>query len=127
MRKLVILGALVALLVVAFAPAALARTFTCTDYPCSGTANRDIINERPAAGTPDHISGLRGGDVIDAGISFDDFDFVYGNRGADTIYTDDGDDLDEAHGGAGFDTCYVDTGDLYFSCEVLYIDGVLQT
>jgi len=34
MRKLVIMGALVALVVGVFASAALARTFTCTDLPC---------------------------------------------------------------------------------------------
>jgi hypothetical protein len=119
MRRLVIMGALVALLVGVFASVAYARTFTCTDLPCYGTDNPDVINERPAAGTPDEIFGLRGRDIIDAGISFVDEDILWGNRAQDTLYTDDGDDLDEAHGGAGEDTCYVDVGDAAFSCEHL--------
>jgi Ca2+-binding RTX toxin-like protein len=122
MRRLVIMGALVALLVGVFASVAYARTFTCTDLPCTGTNNPDVINERPAAGTPDEIFGLRGADVIDASISFNDEDILWGGRGNDTLYTDDGDDLDEAHGGAGaHDTCVIDAGDVAFSCENLTV------
>ena len=119
MRKIVIMGALMMLVVGVFASAAYARTFTCTDLPCYGTNNPDVINERPAAGTADLIRGQRGADVIDAGISFDDVDVVYGGRGGDTIYTNDGDPFDTIYAGPGFDTCYVDTGDEYFNCEVL--------
>ena len=126
MRRIVIVGVVAALLVGVFASAALARTFTCTDRPCYGTDNLDNINERPAFGTADKIYGLRGADFINAAISPGDRDLVFGGRGNDTIRTDDGDDLDEAYGGRGTDTCYNDTGDLHDSCEVLYIDGVLQ-
>jgi hypothetical protein len=131
MRKLVMVGALVALLVGVFAPAALARIFTCTDLPCYGTQKMDDINERPAFGTPDEIYGRRGPDNINAGISPADVDIVNGGRGNDTLITDDGvpdsaDDLDEARGSRGTDTCRVDAGDAYFGCEVVYIDGVLQ-
>jgi len=122
MRRIVIMGALVALLVGVFASVAYARTFTCTDLPCTGTNNPDVINERPAAGTPDEIFGLRGADVIDASISFNDEDILWGNRGNDTLYTNDGDGLDEAHGGAGAnDTCVIDVGDVAFSCENLTV------
>jgi hypothetical protein len=121
MRKLVIMGAMVALLVGVFAPAAMARIFTCTDLPCFGTNDPDVINERPAAGTPDEIHGKRGADTIDAGISFDDVDVVYGGRGGDTIYTDDGDPFDTIYAGPGYDICYVDQGDDYFNCAEVVI------
>ena len=121
MRKIVIMGALVALLVGVFAPAALARVFTCTDLPCNGTDDRDVINERPAYGVPDKIYGMRGADDITAAISPGDVDVVYGGRGGDTIYTNDGDPFDTVYGGRGVDTCYVDEGDEYFGCEVVHI------
>ena len=130
MRRIVMVGALVALLVGVFAPAALARIFTCTDLPCYGTQNRDNINERPAFGVRDEIYGRRGADRIDAGISPGDVDFVSGGRGGDTLITAEPafapDDLDEVRGGRGTDTCRVNEGDAYFNCEVVYIDGVLQ-
>jgi hypothetical protein len=126
MRKIVIMGTVVALILAVFAPAALARTFTCTDLPCFGTDRRDTIDERPAFGTPDEIYGLSNADYIDASRSGGDEDTVYGNRGNDTIDTDDGDSLDEVIGGAGTDTCYVDSGDVVRSCEVVYVNGVLQ-
>ena len=135
MRRIVMVGALVALLVGVFAPAALARIFTCTDLPCYGTQEEDDINERPAFGVPDEIRGLRGADAINAGISPGDVDLVFGNRGNDTLTTDDvpagappefADDLDEVRGGRGTDRCRVDEGDAYSGCEVVFIDGVRQ-
>ena len=119
MRKIVIMGALMMLVVGVFASAAYARTFTCTDLPCYGTNNPDVINERPAFGVPDVIYGMRGADEINAAISPGDEDVVYGGRGNDTIYTNDGDDLDTIYAGRGIDTCYVDTGDEYHGCEIL--------
>jgi Ca2+-binding RTX toxin-like protein len=119
MRKIVIMGALMMLVVGVFASAAYARTFTCTDLPCKGTDNPDVINERPAFGVPDVIYGMRGADEINAAISPGDEDVVYGGRGNDTIYTDDGDDLDTIYAGRGIDTCYVDAGDEYYGCEIL--------
>jgi Ca2+-binding RTX toxin-like protein len=126
MRKIAILVGAVALLTMLFAGVALARTFTCTDLPCHGTNNPDVIDERPAYGTPDVIYGHRGADTIDAGRSGGDVDVVYGGRGGDTINTDDSDDDDTVYAGMGTDTCRVDAGDEYFSCEVVYVDGVLQ-
>ncbi len=135
MRKILMVGALVALLVGVFAPAALARIFTCTDLPCYGTPEKDDINERAAFGVPDKIYGLRGGDNINAGISPGDRDLVFGNRGNDTLTTDDvppgappefTDALDEVRGGAGTDRCRVDEGDGYSGCEVVFIDGERQ-
>src|SRR5918995_3514015 len=89
MRRLMIVVALVVLLVGVFAAAAYARTFTCTDLPCYGTSERDDINERPAAGTPDEIFGRAGADKINAGISPGDEDILHGQRGNDRLNTDE--------------------------------------
>jgi hypothetical protein len=106
-----------------FAAAAYARTFTCTDLPCYGTSDHDVINERPAAGTPDEIFGRAGADNINAGISFLDEDILHGQNGNDRLNTDDDDPLDTVYGGKGTDTCRVDEGDEYFGCEAVYVDG----
>jgi hypothetical protein len=131
MRRIVMVGALVALLVGVFAPAALARIFTCTDLPCYGTQEEDDINERPAFGVPDEIYGRKGADTINAGISPGDVDLVFGRRGGDTLITEEPvfgevDDDDEVRGGRGTDTCRVNEGDEYSGCEVVFIDGVRQ-
>jgi opacity protein-like surface antigen len=123
MRRLMIMVAMVVLLVGVFAAAAYARTFTCTDLPCYGTSDRDVINERPAAGTPDEIFGRAGADNINAGISFLDEDILHGQNGNDRLNTDDDDPLDTVYGGKGTDTCRVDEGDEYFGCEAVYVDG----
>ena len=124
MRRLMIMVSLVMLLVGVFAAAAYARTFTCTDLPCYGTSDRDVIDERPAAGTPDEIFGRAGADNIDAGIYSFDRDILHGQNGNDRLNTDDGDPRDTVYGGKGTDTCRVDEGDAYFGCEVVYVDGV---
>jgi hypothetical protein len=124
MRRVMIMVAMVALLVGVFAAAAYARTFTCTDLPCYGTSDRDVIDERPAAGTPDEIFGRAGADNIDARIYSLDKDILRGNKGNDRLNTDDGDPRDTVYGGEGTDTCRVDEGDAYFGCEAVYVDGV---
>ena len=124
MRRLMIMMAMVMLLVGVFAAAAYARTFTCTDLPCYGTSDRDVIDERPAAGTPDEIVGRAGADNIDAGIYSFDKDILRGQNGNDRLNTDDGDPRDTVYGGKGTDICRVDEGDAYFRCEAVYVDGV---
>ena len=126
MRRLMIMTAMVMLLVGVFAAAAYARTFTCTDLPCYGTSDRDVIDERPAAGTPDEIFGRAGADNINAGIYPSDRDILRGQNGNDRLNTDDGDGRDRVYGGEGTDTCRVDEGDAYFGCEAVYVDGVFQ-
>ena len=127
MRRLMIMVALVVLLVGVFAAAAYARTFTCTDLPCYGTSDRDVIDERPAAGTPDEIFGRAGADNIDAGIYSFDRDILRGQNGNDRLNTDEeipfSDSRDTVYGGKGTDTCRVDEGDEYFGCEAVYVDG----
>src|SRR5215203_6627053 len=114
MRRLMVMMAMVVLLVGVFAAAAYSRTFTCTDLPCYGTSDRDVINERPAAGTPDEIFGRAGADTIYAGISFEDVDILHGQKGNDRLNTGDGDRRDKVYGGKGTDTCRVDEGDAFF-------------
>jgi Ca2+-binding RTX toxin-like protein len=125
MRKVMLMGALVALLVTLFAAAAFARDFQCTTIPCEGTNNRDTITER-AGNVNDNISGKRGGDTITATAGTNDRDDLFGNRGDDTLNADDGDPFDSLNGGAGRDVCRGDDGDTFTRCEVIYIDGVLQ-
>jgi Ca2+-binding RTX toxin-like protein len=74
----------------------------------------------------DTIYGRGGNDTLRADRFTRDNDRLYGNRGRDTLDTEDGDARDLAAGGRGNDTCYVDDGDRYRSCETLYIDGDLQ-
>ena len=119
MRKMAMMGGLVALLVALFAVPALALNFQCTRYNCTGTNQSDNILERAGNGVADHISALRGADTIKANLFTSDTDIVYGNRGNDTIYTNDGDGRDQAWGGPGFDHCYVDPGDVTVGCEVV--------
>jgi hypothetical protein len=121
MRRIVMVGVLVALLVALFAVPALARNFQCTDFRCEGTNQSDNIIERAGDNVHDQISGLRGADTIRAEVFSGDVDIVNGNRGNDWLYTNDGDGLDEAHGGPGFDRCFVDPGDETFSCEVVRV------
>ena len=119
MRRLVIMGALVALLVALFAVPALALNFQCTRYNCYGTNRPDNILERAGNGVADHIQALRGADTIKANLYGNDIDKIYGNRGNDTLYANDGDSLDRVVGGPGFDHCYVDPGDVTVGCEVV--------
>ncbi len=125
MRKVMMMGALVALLVALFAAAAFARDFQCTTIPCEGTNNRDTITER-AGNVNDNISGKRGGDTINANVSGNDRDDLFGNRGDDTLNADDGDPFDSLNGGRGTDEGRGDNGDAFTRCEVIVIDGQVQ-
>jgi Ca2+-binding RTX toxin-like protein len=126
MRRIVMIGALVMVLVALFASAALARNFQCTTRPCEGTDNPDTIIERGGDGVGDLIYGKGGGDLIRAEVFGDDRDLLYGGPGPDELNADDGDPFDELHGGRGNDVCRGDAGDEFFGCEVRYVDGVLQ-
>jgi len=118
MRKIAILVGAVALLTLSLAPAAFARNFQCTTYPCYGTNHGDFILERGGS-VRDAIYGLRGDDSIDATIFGGDRDRLWGNRGDDDLDVTDGDGRDTASGGPGLDICFGDPGDvLGVSCEV---------
>ena len=82
-----------------FATAALAANFQCTDRPCEGTANDDVIYERGGEGVGDTIYGRRGNDRIFADIFTNDQDILIGGPGNDRLHAEDGDGLDEVRGG----------------------------
>jgi Ca2+-binding RTX toxin-like protein len=126
MRKIAILVGTVALLTMLFAGVALARNFQCEDRPCYGTTEQDTIFERGGNSVGDTIYARPGPDTVRADIFTNDNDFLYGQRGNDTLNADDGDAFDLLNGGRGFDTCRGDLGDDFVNCEVIYIDGVLQ-
>src|SRR5215204_262649 len=107
-----LLGALAAVLTLAFAGVALAKDIQCTTDNCVGTRHADTILERVGTGE-DNIFGRRGGDVIDATGSQNDVDNLFGNRGDDTLDATDGDDLDTLNGGPGTDECFGDEGDTF--------------
>src|SRR5215211_1923264 len=124
MRKVMMLVGLTSLMVVMFAPMAMAATIQCTTVPCYGTPQKDTIDERVGDGVRDKIYGYERADTIDASEFTADLDVLYGNRGADTLITDDGDANDTVFGGAGVDTCWVDSGDNAYGCEVLHVDQI---
>src|SRR5215212_6604179 len=100
-----LLGALAAVLTLALAGVALAKTFQCTTLNCEGTSRADNITER-AGSVEDNIKGKRGGDVIDATSSTaNDVDNLFGNKGNDTLRATDSDSSDTLNGGPGVDTC----------------------
>ena len=89
-RKIFMVLALVALLVVMSASAALAAR----------------LGERPGN---DNINAGGGRDVIKADRYRGDRDVVNGGSGNDVIHVDDGDRSDRAIGGPGNDRCYADS------------------
>jgi Ca2+-binding RTX toxin-like protein len=72
----------------------------------------------------DTLSGGSGDDVLDGmgldpgtGETINDSDRLFGNVGADTLWTNDGDALDTLKGGPETDACVSDEGDTETSCE----------
>jgi len=124
MRKVMMLVGLMSLMVVMFAPMAMAAEIQCTTVPCYGTPQKDTIDERVGDGLRDKIYGYERADTIDASAYTDDLDVLNGNKGADLLNTDDGDANDTVFGGAGVDTCWVDSGDNAYGCEVLHVDQI---
>ena len=117
MRRIAMLVGVMALMVVMFAPIALAVDKQCTTRPCEGTNERDTLYERGGREVPDIIYGKRGNDRIRADIFGADRDVLYGNRGNDVLNAQDGDGRDVLYGGPGYDRCLVDEGDSYVGCE----------
>ena len=118
MRRVTLMLAAIAMMVSLFAVAAYAASIV-------GTRGGDMLFESQKRDT---ISGRTGTDTIDARMFPDathpkpDRDQANGNKGADTIYVNDGDDLDTANGGKGIDTCTGDFGDT-LHCEVRLIEA----
>jgi Ca2+-binding RTX toxin-like protein len=123
MRKIAILVGTVALLTMLFAGVALARNFTCTERPCYGTTDADTIFERAGDTAGDTIYARPGPDTVRADTFTNDNDFLYGQRGNDYLYADDGDYNDYIDGGRGVDHCYGDVSltdsDTFVRCEFI--------
>jgi hypothetical protein len=106
MRRVITVTVLAALLLALAAATAVAVTKTCSADPCSGTKNRDSLNERVGEDLNDPILGK--GDTISAYEWTDDADELFGNRGKDKLFANDDDEEDSVGGGNGKDTCVVD-------------------
>jgi Ca2+-binding RTX toxin-like protein len=113
-RKMTIVVAVVALTVALFATAA----FAATIY---GTSGNDQLDETMG---DDDIHGWRGADTLDASLYGHDKDRLYGNRGPDKLYANDGDqsagEFDYVNGGRGWDVCYGDPEDTFRRCQEVY-------
>ena len=121
MRKVAMLMATLAILVLMAATAVYAVNKTCTSRPCSGTNAKDILYEQNGNRVADAIYGLRQGDRINAGTFERDRDQLWGGPGNDRLGTFDDDGLDNLNGGPGTDTCNgdigADFGDAAVNCE----------
>lgn len=118
-RRISVFMVVGALLLVLVAGVAVARTFQCTDIPCNGTNNDDIITERQGNSVRDEISALDGRDVIRAHVFRNDQDILNGDQRGDRLRSDDNDDRDTVDCGSGNDTAIVDEGDAvnFSNCE----------
>ncbi len=117
MRRIVMMGALVALMVAMFATAAFAaNVIYCSTNPCNGTQERDTMFDGWTGSTEEVINAGRGNDHVNADYYWYDAEEVNGNRGSDFLDSQDEDTLDEVNGGPGInDVCEIDrnadTGD----------------
>jgi len=121
MRRMVVLLGMMTLLIIVAAGVAWAVTKTCSDKPCRGTADNDVLYERVGRGVPDDIKAQASRDFIDANTFNQDQDLARGGDGRDKLLVDDGDGRDIAKGGPGRDVCVVDRGDGRVNCEVVRI------
>jgi phage terminase small subunit len=113
MRRVMLVLAAVAMMVLLFAVVAYAADIT-------GTNNTETLNETDRN---DQIHALQGDDSIEAALYQDvgDRDRAHGNKGDDFIDVADGDTRDTAWGGDGDDDCWGEAGDTFIGCE--FING----
>jgi hypothetical protein len=116
MRRVTMMLAAMALMVLLFAGVALAAAI-------EGTSAPEILIDSTGNDT---MFGRGAGDIVDAGafgpkgflVETDkERDVANGNGGNDLIFVDDGDGRDTANGGNGDDTCISDPNDELISCE----------
>jgi Ca2+-binding RTX toxin-like protein len=100
MRRVTLMVAAMALMVVLFAAVAYAATIEGTNQ------EGEILQE---SNLNDTINGRGGSDVINARTFANDTDVANSNAGHDQIHVDDGDNRDTANGGNGVDSCVGDT------------------
>jgi hypothetical protein len=121
MRKVAMLAASLAVLILVAATAVYAVNKTCASKPCRGTNMRDTLYERNGNRVSDAIYGLKSADRINAGTFEKDRDQLYGAPGNDKLNAVDDDGNDNLNGGPGIDTCNgdigADFGDVGTSCE----------
>jgi hypothetical protein len=121
MRKVAMLIATLAILILVAATAVYAVNKTCTIKPCRGTDARDTLYERNGNRLADKIYGLGRSDRINAGTFERDRDQLWGGPGNDRLSTFDDDGRDNLNGGPGTDTCNGDIGadyaDVAVNCE----------
>jgi Ca2+-binding RTX toxin-like protein len=112
LRKMALLLAVMAAVLVVASGVALAKSFVGTESgeKIVGTKNGDRIN---SLGGNDVLLGYAGPDKIRGG---DDNDQQYGGRGNDIIKSEGG-FRDLVNGGKGTDTCFVDAKDRVVGCE----------
>src|SRR5919107_2151784 len=111
MRKLILVTALVLMMVPLVAAAAYAgnQLIQCQGIPCIATGSQDLVKERIGNRLNDKIYLKGGADQVRADKYRADRDLIYGGKGYDLIYVNDGDTHDRIRGGAGNDKCYVDS------------------
>ena len=110
MRRIAMIVAAAVVLSVFFATAAFAanQIIRCAGIPCVATGSQDLVYERAGNGLNDKIYLRGGSDQVRANGYTRDRDLIYGGKGYDLIYANDGDIHDRIRGGAGSDKCYVD-------------------
>ena len=110
MRKLTLVLTLVVVMVPLVAAAAAAnQIIQCAGIPCISTGTSDLVKERIGNRLNDKIYLKGGSDQVRADKYRADRDLIYGGKGYDLIYVNDGDTNDRVRGGAGKDKCYVDS------------------
>jgi|SRR5215211_2537709 len=117
MRRLVLMIGMVMLIAVMATGVALAVTKTCSDIPCKGTDNEDVLHERHGS-VRDRILAYGDHDILDANNYFNDRDVLRGDGGPDKLLANDRDGRDVLRGGKGRDSCYGDPGDAFVNCQV---------
>jgi RTX calcium-binding nonapeptide repeat (4 copies) len=117
MRRLLLMMGMVMLIAVMATGVALAVTKQCTDIPCNGTDNEDVLHERNGT-VKDAIYGMGAHDVLDANNFSRDRDRLFGGDQGDKLLANDRDGRDVLRGGMGRDRCFGDRGDRFVNCEV---------
>jgi hypothetical protein len=111
MRRIAMIVAVVMALSVFLATAAYAgnQIIQCAGIPCVATGSSDLVKERIGNRLNDEIRLKGGSDQVRADKYRADRDLIYGGKGYDLIYVNDGDTHDRIRGGAGGDKCFVDS------------------
>jgi hypothetical protein len=96
-RKVAMLAATVAILILVSGTAVYAVNKICASKPCSGTVVRDVLYERNGNRVPDTIYALRGNDHVNASAFENDRDQLYGGPSNDRLNAVDTDEIGRAH------------------------------